>query len=223
MKIKKVLTGVTVLVIVLSQMVLGAPRKKEILFPKREYVNRVSKVFFKKVNIEQPLISKSIFFARSQAYRSAYIHLTHFIIKNNYYMGLLPRIKQAVEKHTESFDELKDTISIEHCLTFHEKMKITRLTFYFLVLHTLVDDYNNNRLSGTRAFRSWNILLNLTLDAYKKRKTLEDAAILEISSHFIFFKKYKKWQKRSKKIIKKHKKKHPNDKGDSNCQLVLNH
>jgi hypothetical protein len=50
----------------------------------------------------------------------------------------------------------------------------------------------------------WNILWRITEHVFKKgEKTAEHAAILNLSSHFVFFKKHKKWQKKAARILKK--------------------
>jgi hypothetical protein len=46
--------------------------------------------------------------------------------------------------------------------------------------------------------------VDITDEAYKEGgKSAENAAILKVSSHFVFFKNYKKWENKAGKIVKK--------------------
>ena len=81
---------IMILMGVVSQIYTYPRKKKEILFPGREYVKKHSEVFFKKVDTKHPVIAKVDFFTRSGAYLSAYLNLTIYVIKNNYLKEMLP-------------------------------------------------------------------------------------------------------------------------------------
>lgn len=182
----------------------AAKKKKQILFPKREYVKRHSRLFFKEVSLTLPVISKVDFFARSEAYPSAYLQLSVYLSKHSYSKTLLPQFAKDHAPLIEAFGSLKKEMKPEQFTEMQEKLKIGKVTFYLLVLHTLVNDHTLNRLSGGDAFKLWNVVLYMTQQSYKgKKKTVEDAAILTASARLIFFKKYKKWLKRAAKILKK--------------------
>lgn len=182
----------------------AARKKKQILFPQREYVKRQSRLFFKEVSLTQPIISKVDFFARSEAYPSAYLQLSVYLSKHRYSRTLLPRFAKDRGPLIGAFANLKKEMKLEQFAETQEKLKIGKVTFYLLILHTLVNDHNLNRLSGEDAFKLWNVVLHMTKQSYKgKNKTVEDAAILTASARLIFFKKYKKWLKKAGKILKK--------------------
>ncbi len=190
--------------LLICQPGLAAKKEKEVLFPRREFIKKYSRRFFKKVNLTQPLVAKVDFFARSNAYLSAYLAFAPFLDKHPYLKKILPHFEAVNKIEIEQFDHYKKEIGILNFMNYQEKLKAGKLTFYLSVLYTLVNDYHGNELSGDMAFRMWNILLNLTESAYKdKHKTAENAALLTVSSYFIFFKKHKKWLKRAKKILKK--------------------
>lgn len=198
-------------VVLFIMLALAAPagawasgKKKEILFPKREYVKRHSRLFFKEVSLTLPIISKVDFFARSEAYPSAYLQLSNYLSKHSFAKTLLPRFAENRASLIESFDTIKKELKLEQFTEMREKLKTGKVTFYLLVLHTLVNDHALNRLSGETAFKLWNVVLHMTQQSYKgKKKTVEDAAILTASARLIFFKKYKKWLKKAGKILKK--------------------
>jgi hypothetical protein len=198
-------TLIIIILISLLVQLYGLSRKKsEVLFPGREYVKKQSEVFFKKVDTKHPSITKVDFFTRSEAYLSAYLNLTIYVIKNNYLKEKLLLFEKENLPYIEKFNQYKQKLKIENYLGVRDELKVTHLKFYLLVLYTLFNDYQNNKLSGNNAFILWNILLAITESTYKSRnKTAENAAILEISSHFVFFKKHKKWQKKAKKMLRK--------------------
>jgi hypothetical protein len=222
MKIKQIRQIITLmLVLLLAAQCLPAAKKKkkEVLFPKREYVKRHSEVFFKSVSLTSPVVAKVEFFAKSQAYLSAYMAFSPYIAKHAYLKKLLPRFEKDNKEAIELFNGYKKQIKIENRAHYIAKLKITRLKLYLLLLYTLDKDYQGNALSGDDCFRYWNILLMLTKKAYKdKSKSTGNAALLTVSSHLVFFKKHKKWQKKAKKILKKTKHTAAPDK---DAQLVL--
>jgi hypothetical protein len=175
-------------------------KKSEVLFPEREYVKKHSLVFFKKVNIEHPAIPRVAFFTRSDAYLSAYLYLTTYITKNAFFKEMLPSFQQENLQYIEAFNRNKQKLKIENYLDIQKELKMNNLKFYLSILYTLFTDHQKNKLSGNDAFKLWNILLAITESAYKgKPKTGENAEVLKISAHFVFFKKYKKWQKKGVK------------------------
>jgi hypothetical protein len=190
----------------LGQMVTEAKKKQEILFPKREYVKKQSLLFFKQVNLNHPFISKVEFFARSNAYLSAYIAFSPFVAKSIYFKKILPPFVQKNKTLIDKFEQLKKKLTIETHTYDMKNFQAGKLTYYLLILHTLVQDNSENKLSGDMAFRLWNILLRLTKVTFKeKENSIENAALLSVASHLNFFKKSKKWLKKAKKILKKQK------------------
>jgi hypothetical protein len=203
---KKVILCWSVLVALMFQIYLqAAPRKqKEVLFPDREHVRAISKVFFKKVNLTLPAIEKVEFFTRTETYYSAYIHLTVFILKSRYYKGLLPRFAKNNVALIEKFNKFKHDLRVDNYDVFQEQLRVSNLTFYLLCLHALAKDYTTNKLSGNNAFKLWNLILYFTEKAQKvRKKNAGVAALLTVSSNMIFFKKYKKWEKMAAKILKR--------------------
>lgn len=200
------------LIIFISVLLLGAisgvhahNQKKTVLFPEREYIRKHSEVFFKKMNLKFPLISRVNFFVRSSAYRSAYINLSETITKNHFLKEILPRFRENNQSLIDTFNEkYKKDLAIESYGQQLQELNITKVKFHLLVVFTICNDYLNSKLSGTNAFKLWNILLKMTETAYKEKgNTTERAAVLSLSSHFVFFKKAKKWQKKARKILKK--------------------
>jgi hypothetical protein len=174
------------------------------LFPRKDYVDKHSKVFFKKVNLTQPLIAKVEFFVRTETYLSAYIDLAVFIVKNDYFSALVPVIEKEFPSFIEQFASYKKELQVENYTEYMKKQGMSKFGFYLSAIYTLSVDYNNNMLSGDDAFRLWNILSDIIDTTYKEDgKTLEDAAVLKVASHFIFFKNYNKWEKKAAKILKK--------------------
>ena len=198
-------TLVIMILLAAASQTYTCPREeKEALFPGREYVKKQSEVFFKKVDTKHPSITKVDFFTRSEAYLSAYLNLTIYVTKNSYLKEILPLFEKENRLYIEKFNKYKEKVKLENYFYTGKELKVTSLKFYLLVLYTLFNDYQNNELSGNNAFNLWNILLAITESTYKNRnKTAENAAILEISSHFVFFKKHKKWQKKARKMLKK--------------------
>lgn len=183
----------------------AATKKKMVLFPEREYIKKHSGPFFKKVNLTFPPISRVAFYVKSGTYRSAYINLTEAVTKNEYLKEILPRFGEDNRSLIETFNEkYKKDLRIETYPQVFEQLKIGNVKFHLLLIHTLINDYNTSSLSGKNAFKLWNILLKTTDKAYKEKgKNAEKAAILGLSSHFVFFKKAKKWEKKARKIMKK--------------------
>jgi hypothetical protein len=188
--------------------ILAAPKKKkEILFPQREYVKEQSRDFFKNVDLEHPSLAKVEFFTRSETYLSAYLNLTVFLVKNKPLQEILIAFEKNHHLAVDAFNKSLQKLEIENYPQIQKELQMPDLTFYHSLICALSRDYQNNRLSGNEAFRLWNILLQITENIFKKgKKTAEHAAILEMSSHFSFFKKHKKWQKKAAKILKKIKK-----------------
>jgi len=187
-----------------GMLATAAAKKKEILFPQREYIKRHSRLFFKEVSLTLPIISKVDFFARSEAYSSAYLELSIYLSKHSYSKTLLPQFAESHGPLIEAFDTLKKEMTLEQYGETQVKLKTGKTAFYLLVLYTLVSDYNKSRLSGETAFKLWNVVLQMTLQSYRgKKKTVEDAAILTASARLICFKNYKKWLKKAAKILKK--------------------
>jgi hypothetical protein len=202
---KHIIISVLVLLMV-GQIWAEAKKKQEILFPKREYIKKQSILFFKQVNLGQPLISKVEFFARSNAYLSAYMAFSPIIAKSNYFKKILTPFAENNRDLIEKFAELKKKLAIESYAYDLKNLGCGKVTFFLLILHTLVEDNIANKLSGDMAFRLWNIILRLTQTTYKeKEKSIQNAALLTLSSHLIFFKKSNKWLKKAKKILKKQK------------------
>ncbi|MCP5047518.1 MAG: hypothetical protein GY940_10125 [bacterium] len=195
---------ITLIVLLVFHAVVIGKKKKEILFPRREYIKKQSRLFFKQMNMNHPLVEKVDFFARSKAYLSAYLAFSPFLVKHPFLKKILPWFEGEHKPLIEKFSQYKRDISIGNYPGYLELLKITKLQLYLLSLHMLVNDYQTNMLSGDSAFKLWNIMLKLSKSTYKdKNKTVENAALLKLSSHFIFFKKYKKWQKKAAKILKK--------------------
>ena len=194
---------IIILILLQVQIYTYSRKKSQVLFPEREYVKKHSQLFFKKVDTKHPVISKVDFFTRSRAYPSAYLYLTIYVTKNNYVKEMIPLFEKDNRLYIEKFNQHIQKLKIENYPGIREELKVNQLKFYLSVLYTLFSEYQNNKLSGNNAFKLWNILLAIIESAYKNRnKTVENAAILEFSSHFIFFKKHKKWQKKAGKILK---------------------
>jgi hypothetical protein len=179
--------------------------KKGVLFPKREYIKKHSIKFFKNVNLTFPLISRVDFFVRSKAYRSAYINLSEVISKNRYLGEIMPRFEENNRELIDMFNEkYKKELRLEIYPLWLGEKKVSKIKFHLLLIYSIYNDYLNSKLSGDNAFKLWNFFLKMTEAAYKdKEKTAERAAILSLSSHFVFFKKAKKWQKKAGKILRK--------------------
>jgi len=205
MKNRKAITIALCLFLVGIHAYGAAKKKKTVLFPEREYINKHSVLFFKKVNLSFPPISRVDFYVKSGTYRSAYINLTETVTKNQYLKEILPRFGEDNRSLIETFDEkYKKNLEIETYPQVLQQLKITHVKFHLLLVYTIINDYNTSSLSGKNAFKLWNILLKTTEKAYKEKgKTADRAAILSLSSHFVFFKKAKKWEKKARKIMKK--------------------
>jgi len=187
---------------VLSQ---GKVKPTKGLFPRQDYISQVSKAFFKKVSLTQPLISKVAFFIRTETYLSAYIELAVFVSKNEYFTNLFPSIEKDFPTLINELRNTKKEIEPTNYTDFQTRIQATDAGLFKVSLYVLANDYQGNYLSGEDAFRLWNIILSLIEKAYKDKKgdRIENAEILNISSHLIFFKDYKKWEKQSAKLIKK--------------------
>jgi len=112
----KRLAGVMVLVLALGscQTLWSRKEKNDVLFPRREYVRITSEAFFKHVNMSHPLIAKVDFFARSNAYLSAYLELALFLEKHPHINKILPAfaaLNKDISAYIERFTELKQDIS----------------------------------------------------------------------------------------------------------------
>lgn len=214
MRKKPAIQSIIVLLVVIGltlPVLAGAQKKKkEILFPKREYVRRHSEIFFKAVSMNSPVVEKVVFFAKSEAYLSAYMAFSPYLIKHPWFRKLIPVFEAQNKELIQQFREHSKKINIENYGTYPGKLNADNLKIYLLVMHAIIRDYHENTLSGDAAFRYWNILFHLTQKAYKdKSKTPVNAAILTASSHLVFFKKHKKWQKKAGKILKKARKTKP--------------
>lgn len=205
MKNQKVITIVLCLLLLGIYTAEAAKKKKMVLFPEREYIKKHSVPFFKKVNLTFPPISRVDFYVKSGTYRSAYINLTETVTKNEYLKTILPRFGENNRSLIDTFNEkYKKDLEIESYPQVLEALKISKVKFHLLLIHTLINDYNGSSLSGKNAFKLWNIFLKITEKTYKKKgNTAEKGAVLGLSSHFVFFKKAKKWEKKARKIIKK--------------------
>lgn len=181
--------------------------KKKVLFPEREHMKKHSEIFFKEVNLTFPPISKVAFFVRTGTYNSAYINLTYFISKADFIKPIYPNFLEKNRELVETFNQThKAKLTVRNYLEIQKKLNLEKapVKFYLLLLTTLLEDYQGNRLSGKNAFKTWYILLKLTESAYKqKEKTIERAAILKLSSRMVFFRRAEKWKKKSAKILKK--------------------
>jgi hypothetical protein len=191
--------------VMLSFIPIGAQKDKMVLFPEREYVKRHSEIFFKKVNLGFPPLSRVEFFVKSETYPSAYINLSETISKNEYLQKILPRFAEQNYSLIEIFNnQFKGNLTIETYPQTLKKLNISEVKFHLLIVHTIYNDYHKSRLSGDNAFKLWNILLKSTETAYKaKGNPVEKAAILSLSSHFVFFNKTEKWKKKARKLLKK--------------------
>jgi len=216
--IRKVLF-IFIMIVVLSAGYTYSEIQKKTLFPQREYVKKQSEKFFKKVDLKHPLIPKVNFFASSEAYPSAYLNLTVYLLKNNYLKDLLKVLAdEGIIPYTK-FNDIGMDLKIENHSDYQRKMGVNDLRFYLTVMFILHRDYQQNQLSGDRAFKLWNILSAIIEDSYKHgKKNVENGAILEISSHLVFFKKHKKWQRKAKKILKKTS---PDTIEDNDIKLIL--
>lgn len=205
MKNYKSIAAVLCLVVLGSVFPAAAQKDKMVLFPEREYVKKHSEIFFKKVNLGFPLLSRVEFFVKSETYPSAYINLSETISKIEYLQKILPRFGEQNYSLIESFnDQFKETLTIETYPQTLKKLNISEVKFHLLLVHTIYDDYKKSRLSGDNAFKLWNILLKSTETAYKEKgNPVEKAAILSLSSHFVFFNKAEKWKKKAQKLLKK--------------------
>lgn len=179
--------------------------KEEVLFPDREYVKKVSELFFKKIDLTLPEVAKVDFFARSQAYPSAYLALSPIVAKNPYFKALLEQFVTTNPSGIEAFKEYKGSIILDNYAQYFDKLNVSPFTFYLLIIHTLITDFQDNRLSGEVSFRLWNVALALTESAYtgKDKKVAENAALLRVASRLTFFKAAKKWQKKALNGLKK--------------------
>jgi hypothetical protein len=191
--------------IMLGAAPIGAQKGKMVLFPEREYVRKHSEIFFKKVNLGFPPLSRVEFFVKSETYPSAYINLSEAITKNEYLQKILPRFGEQNYSLIESFNgQFKEALTIETYPQTLKKLNISEVKFHLLLVHTIYNDYHKSRLSGDNAFKLWNILLKLTETVYKEKgNPVERAAILSLSSHFAFFNKAEKWKKKARKLLKK--------------------
>lgn len=204
MRINRCIIMPLVILLVLPCLAGSKKKKHEVLFPKREYVKRQSEIFFKAVSMNSPVIEKVVFFAKSEAYLSAYMAFSPYIHKHPWFNKLLIAFEAGNKELIEQFKEHSKHITIENYGTYPAKLTIDNWKLYLLVVQAIVRDYHQNILSGDAAFRYWNVLYHITENAFKdKSKTPVNAAILTASSHLVFFKKHKKWQKKAKKILKK--------------------
>lgn len=205
MKNYKAIAAVLCLVVLSTVFPAAAQKDKMVLFPEREYVKKHSELFFKKVNLGFPPLSRVEFFVKSETYPSAYINLSETITKNRYLEKILPWFGEQNYSLIETFNEkFKETLTIETYPQTLKQLNISNVKFLLLLVHTIYDDYHKSRLSGDNAFKLWNILLNSTETAYKEKDNpVERAAVLRLSSHFVFFKKAEKWKKKAQKLLKK--------------------
>ena len=185
-------------------MAANPDKRSEELFPEREYIKRQSEAFFKKVDTQHPVISRVEFFTSSEAYLTAYMNLTVYISKNNYLEEILPLFAEDNYALLETFSETLEKLKIGNYKVIQNELNMGSLKFYLAVLYALDNEYQRNRLSGGRAFTLWNILLAITENAYRQKENpAQNGAILEVSSHLVFFKQHKKWRKKAKKLAKK--------------------
>ncbi len=199
-------TALMLLSLSLASLAYGQKLKKMILFPDREYIKKHSDLFFKKVNLSFPPISRVEFFVRTATYPSAYIYLTRHITA-------MPVFKEITgpftEKNRETMDRFAETtkknIRLEGYQALTKELKVSKAQLYLLAMSVLFEEYPGNRLSGNRAFKMWNIMQLLTEDVYKNKKVppRDRLVILALSSRLVFFKKALKWEKKSKKLLKK--------------------
>lgn len=205
MKKQNRITVVAVLLVCVFTIGVHGFDKKDVLFPKREYIKKHSEVFFKNINLNFPPIARVDFFVRSNAYRSAYINLSESISKNQYLGEIMPRFEENNRGLIDMFNEkYKEKFRVDVYPRWLEEEKVSKLKFQLLVIYSIYNDYHNSALSGDNAFRLWNIFLKMTEAVYKdKEKTAEKAALLRFSSHFVFFKKAEKWKKKADKILRK--------------------
>ncbi|MCP4213593.1 MAG: hypothetical protein GY765_03005 [bacterium] len=175
------------------------------LFPEREHMKQYSAIFFKNVNLATHDMTKIEFFVRSQAYPSAYIYLSRNLSKDIYFKALLETFQSKNPALLKTFNETyKEKARIDDFRDLRSKLKTNKPAFYLLMIYTIREEYVQNKLSGQKAFRYWNVLFSLTERTYKeKAKSLENAALLKLASHFTFFKKHQKWLKKSRRIRKK--------------------
>ena len=188
----------------LSLLLEAGMKDDEVLFPRREYVKRQSELFFKQVSLNQPLVEKVAFFANSNAYLSAYMAFSPYLEKQAFFKKLFSEFEMKKKERIKQFKESQKSLTIENYPQFLKKMGCGKTTLALTILYSLVVEYRGNSLSGDTAFRLWNVFLKLTEAAFEeKEKLLDNAALLTMASHLVFFKKVKKWQKQSQKILKK--------------------
>lgn len=174
------------------------------LFPEREKIEKQSKLFFKKVDLHAPALTKVDFYVQSGRFLPAYLCLSEYMAKSPFLEKLLLRFKEKNLPFIEEFNRHKISLKTENYHDVIRKSGISRLKFFLLVLFSICDDYSKNILFGSDAYHQWNILLSLTEAAYKaKSSAAESTALLYISATFTFFKRFKKWQKQVKKNLEK--------------------
>jgi len=195
-------------VFVFSLFLSAGKEDKEVLFPKREYLKKMSQVFFKKVDLSLPLVEKVDFFARSEAYPSAYLALSPYLVKHAYVSALFSSFEVENYALLDVFKSYREEITMDNYPVYFSKLTVGKYKFYLLILYTLTRDFQENRLSGEIAFQFWNVLLRLTESALKEKENHADnAALLAVSARLIFFKDCKKWQKKAQKLLHSHKQK----------------
>jgi hypothetical protein len=187
---KKIVAGSIIFLFVLNSYT-------RILFRDKEKIDKQSKIFFKKIDLQSPDLIKAGYYVESGKYLPAYLCLSEFITKFSFPGKILSRFKEKDLPLLKEFNVHKFSLRIENYDAVRRKLKLSELNFFLLILCSMYDDYSNNILFGKDAFQQWNILLSITETAYKaKNNSPGHTAVLYVFSRFEFFKKCTKWRKK---------------------------
>lgn len=183
-----------------------------ILFPEREVINKQSEFFFDNVLIGLPQLKAIPFFVKSKNYFSAYIKLSRVLSKTPYFIDIVEIFERMNVELIENFNSLKQVVKKDNYIELKKNMKYNDFNLYFLLLHKLFNDYNENKLSGSIAYNYWNIILDISNKILNKpQNKWEDFAILNVSSKIFFFKSKEKYKNKSVKIKKNIKEKYTDE------------
>jgi len=186
--------------------------KKEdiILFPKRQSFDKRSELFFKNIEIGLPQLKPIPFFISSNNYYSAYIKLSRVLTKTEYFHNLFTKTDLSENESLLNIKEKLKKITFDKYIK-DDKKEIDSKTLIFL-LYKIFHDYNNNILSGKKAYNYWNIILYIAEKNLKlKSETQKRIVILLISSKLFFFKNSVKYKKTAFRLLKQNKAKNSND------------
>ena len=173
------------------------------LFPERQQINRISESFFNEILVGDPRLKTIPFYIRSHNYFSAYIKLSRVLSKIPYFIERFENFRYDFDSLIEKYTALREGLSIDGYMKQIGAAQLKRHQLFVLLCYDLYHQYSLNKLSGSTAFRQWNILMQMINDVLKAAETRwENHLILTIASELFFLKK--------RELIIKSRKQHQN-------------